>query len=135
MPVGYVAMVTCLLRECSRLSIGSAQGKVNHLRLLLRFLHLKGLTATALAGVVLPVAGRHDTRLPSTLTRSHVTALLASCDRTQLAGLRDFAILMLLARLGLRAAEVVGLEVSDVDGRAGEIVICGEARRDDRLPL
>jgi integrase/recombinase XerD len=124
-----------LLRECSRLAVGSAQARVNQLRSLLRFLYLEGLTATSLAGVVPPVAGWRDTRLPATLTASQVTAMLESCDRTQRAGLRDFAILMLLARLGLRAAEVAGLELGDVDWRAGEIVIRGKTRRDDRLPL
>ncbi|MBV9599749.1 MAG: tyrosine-type recombinase/integrase [Chloroflexi bacterium] len=105
------------------------------LRSLLRFLHLEGLIPTALASGVPPVAGWHDTRLPPTLSISDVKALLASCDRTQVTGIRDFAILTLLARLGLRAAEVAGLELAAVDWRAGEIAIHGKGRRDDRLPL
>ena len=105
------------------------------LRSLLRFLHLEGLTATALVGVAPSLAGWHDTRLPATLTAAQVAAMLDSCDRTQLTGLRDFAIIMLLARLGLRAAEVAGLGLGDVDWRAGEIIVRGKGRRDDRLPL
>jgi site-specific recombinase XerD len=124
-----------LLGECSRLAVGSAKGRVTELRSLLRFLHLEGLTAMALANAVPPVAGWHDTRLPSTLSISSINALLNSCDRTRPIGVRDFAILTLLARLGLRAAEVAGLELDDVDWRAGEIVIRGKSRRDDRLPL
>jgi site-specific recombinase XerD len=64
-----------------------------------------------------------------------VTALLDSCDRSQPTGLRDFAIITLLARLGLRAAEVAGLQLSSVDWRGGEIVIRGKGHSIDRLPL
>jgi len=82
-----------------------------------------------------PAAGWRDTTLPPTLTAARVTALLDSCDRTSLTGLRDFAVLTVLARLGLRAAEVAGLELGDVDWRTGEIVVRGKGRRDERLPL
>jgi site-specific recombinase XerD len=124
-----------LLGECSRLAVGSAKGRVAELRSLLRFLFLEGLTPMALATAVPPVAGWHDSGLPTTLAASEVSALLVNCDRTQLTGLRDFAILTLLARLGLRAAEVAGLKLGDVDWQAGEIAIRGKGRRDDRLPL
>jgi site-specific recombinase XerD len=124
-----------LLAECSRVSIGSAKGRVAELRSLLQFLYVKGLTTTALATAVPPVAGWHDTELPAALAASEVRALLAACDRAQPIGLRDFAIITLLARLGLRAAEVAGLKLGDVDWRAGEVVIRGKGRRNDRLPL
>ncbi len=124
-----------LLRECSRLAPSSAKGRVAELRSLLRFLHLEGLTSAALASAVPPVAGWHDARLPATVSISSIQAVLDSCDRRRPIGLRDFAILKLLARLGLRAAEVAGLELGDIDWRAGEIVIRGKSRRDDRLPL
>jgi integrase len=123
-----------LLSECSRLGVGSAKGRVAELRSLLRFLHLEGFIPTARASAVPPVAGWHDTRLPPTLSASDLKAVLASCDRTQVTGIRDFAILTLLARLGLRAAEVAGLELAAVDWRTGEIAIHGKGRRDDRLP-
>jgi len=124
-----------LLRECSRLAVGSAKGLVTDLRALLRFLFLEGLTPTPLATAVPPVAGWRETGLPAPLAASDVTALVDSCDRRQPTGLRDFAILTLLARLGLRAAEVADLELSSVDWRAGEIVIRGKGHRVDRLPL
>lgn len=124
-----------LLADCSRVSIGSAKGRVAELRSLLRFLFVQGLTATALATAVPPVAGWHDTGLPATLAGSEVRALLASCDRAHPIGRRDFAIITLLARLGLRAAEVAGLKLGDVDWRAGEVLIRGKGRRNDRLPL
>lgn len=124
-----------LLAECARLAVGSAKGRVAELRSLLRFLFVEGLTATALAASVPPVAGWRDTALPATLTAAQVTAMLESCDRGTGIGRRDFAILMVLARLGLRAAEVAGLCLDDLHWRAGEIVVRGKARRDDRLPL
>jgi site-specific recombinase XerD len=124
-----------LLRECSRLAVRSAQDLVTDLRSLMRFLFLQGLTPTALATAVPPVAGWRETGLPATLAASDVTALLDSCDRGQPTGLRDFAILTLLARLGLRAAEVAGLQLSSVDWRGGEIVIRGKGHSVDRLPL
>jgi integrase len=124
-----------LLRECGRLSVGSAKGRVAELRSLLRFLYLRGLTAVALADAVPPVAGWRDTGIPVAIARADVERLLAACDRAGLAGARNFAILMLLARLGLRSAEVARLELDDLDWRAGEIVVRGKARRLDRLPL
>ncbi len=125
-----------LLRECTRgLAVGSAKGRVGELRCLLRFLHVEGVTPMALAAAVPPVAGWREVGLPPTLATSDVAAVVDSCDRTTPTGVRDFAILMLLARLGLRAAEVAGLELDGIDWRAGEIVVCGKGRRDDRLPL
>jgi hypothetical protein len=67
-----------LLRECTRLSVGSAKGRVAELRSLLRFLYLEGVTSTALAVAVPPVAGWHDTTLPVRLAPAQVTALLES---------------------------------------------------------
>ncbi len=124
-----------LVRECARVSLGSAKGRVAELRSLLRFLHVRGLAALALADAVPPVAGWRDTGIPETIARAEVERLLAGCDRARLDGVRDFAILMLLARLGLRSIEVARLELDDLDWRRGEIVVRGKARRQDRLPL
>lgn len=124
-----------LLGECGRVSIGSAKGKVAELRSLLRFLHLRGFTAMALAESVPSVAGWRDTAIPPTMPRADVERLLACCERSRLAGARDYAMLILLARLGLRSVEVARLELSDLDWRAGELVVRGKARRQDQLPL
>jgi len=128
-------VVGFLLRESARLSVGAAKGRVAELRSLLRFLYLKGLTVTALASAVPPVAGWHDTGIPSGLAADDVQLLLDGCERDVASGIRDFAILLLVARLGLRSAEVARLELGDVDWRAGEIVVRGKARRRDRLPV
>jgi site-specific recombinase XerD len=124
-----------LVRECARLALGSAKGRVAELRSLLRFLYLRGLTATTLAEAVPPVAGWRETGIPQTIARGEVERLLAGCDRSRLDGVRDFAILILLARLGLRSVEVARLGLDDLDWRAGELVVRGKARRQDRLPL
>ena len=124
-----------LRNECARLSVGAAKGRVADLRSLLRFLYLQGLTALALAGSVPPVAGWHDTGVPTSMSAADVESLLDGCNRVGNIGGRDFAILMLLARLGLRSVEVARLELSDVDWRAGEISVIGKARRRDTMPL
>jgi site-specific recombinase XerD len=129
------AVVGFLLRECPRVSVGAAKGRVAELRSLLRFLYLKGFTPLPLATAVPPVAGWHDTGVPAGISPSDVQHLLEGCDRSASEGIRDFAILMLVARLGLRSAEVARLELDDIDWRAGEIVVRGKARRQDRLPL
>ncbi len=124
-----------LLGECARVSVGSAKGRVAELRSLLRFLHVRGFTAMALAESVPPVAGWRETTIPPTMPRSDIERLLACCDRSRLDGARDFAMVMLLARLGLRCVEIARLELDDLDWRAGELLVRGKARRHDPLPL
>ncbi|QSB12837.1 tyrosine-type recombinase/integrase [Natronosporangium hydrolyticum] len=128
-------VVGFLLRESERVSVGAVKGRVAELRSLLRFLHLKGLTPTALASAVPPAAGWHDTGIPVGLASADVQRLLDGCDRASPTGVRNFAILLLVARLGLRSIEVARLELGDFDWRAGEIAVAGKARRRDRLPL
>lgn len=125
-----------LLRECGRVSAGSAKGRVAELRSVLRFLYLQGLTPLRLGTAVPPVGGwRLATLPPPAMTPADVQLLLDSCDRGVAVGVRDFAIMMLVARLGLRSIEVARLELRDVDWRAGELIVRGKARRQDRLPL
>jgi site-specific recombinase XerD len=124
-----------LVRECARVSLGSAKGRVAELRSLLRFLHLRGLTERSLAEAVPPVAGWRETGIPQAISRADVERLLACCDRSSLGGVRDFAMLMLLARLGLRSIEIARLELDDLHWRSGELTVRGKARRRDGLPL
>ena len=124
-----------LLQECARVSVGSAKGRVAELRSLLRFLYLRGFTDMALADSVPSVAGWRDTEIPATMAPADVQRLLGSCDQSTLGGARNYAILLLLARLGLRSIEVARMELEDLDWRAGELVVRGKARRHDRLPL
>ena len=124
-----------MLAETERVSVGSAKGRVAELRCLLRFLFLEGWTAAPLAVSIPPVAGWRDTTLPATLSRSQVEAIVAAHDTTTVTGRRNYAIVLVLARLGLRAAEVGALQLEDLDWRAGQLTVRGKARRDDSLPL
>lgn len=130
-----VDVIAFLVRETARCSVGAAKGRVAELRAVLKFLYLKGFTSKNLATAVPAVAGWHDTTVPSGLAASDVERLLVGCDRDTAGGARDYAILVLVARLGLRSIEVARLELGDIDWRAGEIVVRGKARRHDRLPL
>jgi integrase/recombinase XerD len=122
-------------RECLVRSVGSAKLLVTGLRSLLRFLHVDGRIEVPLAAVVPAVAGWRGGALPLGLESEQVARLLAACDRRRSIGRRDHAILLLLVRLGLRAAEVAALKLDDIDWRAGELVVHGKQRHQDRLPL
>ncbi|WP_198169877.1 site-specific integrase [Agromyces laixinhei] len=124
-----------LLRECTRVSSGSAKGRVAELRSVLGFLYLQEITRLRLGTAVPPVGGWRFASLPPTVSAADVQLLLDSCDRSTSIGLRDFAMMTLVARLGLRSVEIARLELRDVDWRAGELVVRGKARRQDRLPL
>jgi integrase/recombinase XerD len=121
-------------RVCGPLGLSASRQTVSALRCLLRYLALEGLTAVTLEGVVLSVAGG-GSRLPRGIEPTAVDRILKGCDRRRAIGRRDYAMLMLLARLGLRGGEVVGLELDDIDWRCGEIVVSGKGGRRDRLPL
>ncbi len=124
-----------LLRECRRVSSGSAKGRVAELRSVLRFLYVQGITPLRLGTAVPPVGGRRFASLPPTMTAADVQLLLDSCERCTAAGVRDFAMMLLVVRLGLRSIEVARLELGDVDWRAGALVVRGKGGRQDRLPL
>ena len=128
-------IVAFLLQESDRLSVGSVKGRVAELRSLLKFLYLQGLTPRPLATVVPPVAGWRDTGVPKAIPAADVQLLLGGCDRSDPIGVRDFAMLMLVARLGLRSAEVARLELGDIDWRAGQIILRGKASRQEGMPL
>ena len=124
-----------LIAECGRVSAGSAKGRVAELRSLLRFLFLAGIITVRLGTAVPPVGGWRLATIPPTMTAGEVQALLDQCDRTTDVGVRSFAILTLVARLGLRSIEIARLELDDLDWRSGEIVVRGKGHRVDRLPL
>jgi len=121
--------------ECRHRSTGSAKILVTALRSLLRFLFADGVLTADLTAAVPAVAGWRNAGLPRALPAGQVAALLDSCDRETTVGMRDFAVLTLLARLGLRACEVAAMELDDIGWRAGEIVIRGKGGRDERMPL
>lgn len=105
------------------------------LRVFLRWIHQRGSTEKNLAGCIPAVATWHLSTVPKSLPGEQVERLLQRCDRSTPSGRRDYAILLLLARLGLRAAEVVAMELGDLDWESGELVVRGKGGRQDRLPL
>jgi site-specific recombinase XerD len=123
-----------VLGEVARVRPRTVETVVCALRALLRFLHVQGWIARPLASVVPSVPQRRE-NLPRGLPAGQAELLLSSCDRATSAGSRDYAIVLMLSRLGLRAGEVAGVTLDDIDWRLGEIVIRGKRSRIDRLPL
>jgi len=128
-------VVAFVVARCPGQSRGAAKMTVSALRSLLGFLHLRGLIAGPLGEAVPSTASWRLSGLPRALEPEQLDALLGCCDRATPTGRRDFAVLVMLARLGLRAGEVAALRLDDVDWRAGELVIVGKGRRAERLPL
>lgn len=120
---------------CPTYSTGWAKMTMTGLRSFLGFAHVEGLVPLALAGAAPSAAGWTGTALPKGLSPGEVQRLLGSCDRRRHKGRRDLAIMVLLARLGLRAAEVAALLLDDFDWRAGELLIRGKGEHVERLPL
>jgi site-specific recombinase XerD len=100
-----------------------------------RFLFQKGELQVNLAASVPTVANWRLSTVPKYLTPKEVERLLQACNRRTAVGRRDYAILLLLARLGLRAGEVVALQLEDINWRAGEILVRGKGLLHDRMPL
>jgi integrase/recombinase XerD len=124
-----------LARECPRRSVAGARDLLNGLRQLLRYLRVSGRISAPLRWAVPGVADLRDRSLPRALDSATVAKLLRSCDRRRTIGRRDYAVLLLMMRLGLRAGEVAALTLEDLDWRRGEILVHGKGRREDRLPL
>jgi site-specific recombinase XerD len=106
------------------------------LRSLLRFLHVTGKVPSPLAGAV-PAGRGQPSRLglPRAVAGDDLRTVLARCDRDTASGRRDFAVLLMLARLALRGGEVARLRLADVGWRTGEITVRGKGGRVDVLPL
>lgn len=105
------------------------------LRAFLRYLHLRGHIGDPLADCVPSIRRWRHAGLPTFLPPQKVQQVLDGCDRATAMGLRDYAILMVLAKLGLRAGEVVAVTLDDIDWAAGEIIIHGKGRRRAVMPL
>jgi site-specific recombinase XerD len=121
--------------EAHRLSPKAAQLMVTALRGFLRFLYQHGRIAVDLTASVPTVADWRRSGVPKYLPAEQVETLLAACDQHTIGGRRDYAVLLLLARLGLRAGEVVHLRLEDIDWTEGLLTVCGKGGRWRRLPL
>jgi integrase/recombinase XerD len=105
------------------------------LRMFLRFLVAEGRCRAGLLGAIPTLAHWRLTSLPRCLPPEDVERLIASCDQSSPVGKRDRAIILLLARLGLRAGDIVHLRLQDIDWKNAWILVSGKSRRETRLPL
>jgi site-specific recombinase XerD len=122
-------------RHAQDLSPGTAKAMCCSLRAFLRYLHHRGLNPSALAGCVPSIRRWKLANLPTHLPAAQVQKVLDGCDRATVMGRRDYAILMLLARLGLRADEVAMVTLDDIDWRASEMVVRAKGRQRARMPI
>ena len=124
-----------ILKESKGMAVGTAKLLVTALRSLLKFLYGRGELALDLTGAVPSVAGWRLCGLPKGLAPQEVKELLRNCDRRKHVCRRDYAVLLLMVRLGLRAIEVARLTLDDIDWYRGELTIHGKGGRQDCLPL
>lgn len=128
-------VVTFVTGWASSRSPAYGQAMVYALRNLLRYLHARGLLSRALAEAVPTVPGWKPTRPVRAVTGQQMAALLACCDRYSAIGRRDYAIMLLLTRLGLRASEVAGITLAGIDWRQGVLRVRGKGSILAELPL
>jgi integrase len=119
----------------AHIGIGGFAGWLSALRSVLRFLFVTSKTEINLVFAVPSTPGWTQTSLPQALEPDELAAVLSSCDRRTTVGSRDYAVLLLLSRLGLRAGEVAALQLEDIDWRSGELTIRGKGKSLARLPL
>jgi site-specific recombinase XerD len=124
-----------VIRHVHQLSPVRAGIMVTALRSFFRYLLHRGAIATDLAGCVPAVPNWSLSTLPRFLPAAAVEKLLKRCDRKTAVGRRNHAILLLLARLGVRAGEVIKLSLDDIDWDLGQITIHGKGGRSAQLPL
>lgn len=133
--LGSAQVSAFVLDEARRLPGTSIRTVATALRSLLGFLYVEGLIDRSLAGAVPGVGAWRGAALPRPLESDQLRRLLASFDCDTAVGRRDLAIVLLMSRLGLRCGEVARLALEDIDWRAGELLVYGKGRHDDRLPL
>jgi len=124
-----------VVAESKRRSAVNAKSIVTALRSYLRYLATQGRCPASLIHAVPTVAHWKHSNLPQSLPAAKVETLIASCDTTTPTGIRDRAILLLLARLGLRAGDIMRLRLDDIDWQHGTLRVCGKGRREANLPL
>lgn len=124
-----------VLEYIQRHAPASAGGVTTIVRCFLRWLVMQGRCATDLTEAVPKVPTWRLARLPRYIPADDVERILTACDRPSSVARRDRAIMLLLARLGLRAGDVVGLRLGDIEWQQGRLRVVGKGRRETRLPL
>lgn len=122
-------------REAVRLSPARAKAATIAMRSFLRYVRYRGDNQLDLAAAVPTVPNWSMTAIPRAIAPEHLRAALAHCRRDTPIGLRDYAILMLLARLGLRSSEIVSLTLESIDWETGSIAVVGKGNQPACLPL
>jgi site-specific recombinase XerD len=122
-------------RQAERIHSKRAPLVVSALRSFLRHLLYRGVIHTDLSACVPTIATWSLSEIPKFLPADQIQRVLDSCDRSTALGKRNYAILLLLARLGLRAGEVVALTLDDTDWEAGVITVRGKGKRVAQLPI
>lgn len=122
-------------RHAQDWSPGTGKAMCWSLRAFLRYLHHRGLNSRPLADCVPSMRRWKLATLPTYLPAAQVRKALDGCDRETVMGRRDYAILLLLAKLGLRADEVATLTLDDIDWRASEILVRAKGRQRARMPI
>jgi integrase/recombinase XerD len=122
-------------QQAAHLSPAMAKSATTALRAFFRYLRHSGQLLCDLVAAVPLVPNWSMTGIPRAIAPEHVRAVLAHCPRDTPVGRRDYAILLLLARLGLRAGEIVSLSLESLDWEAGVISVCGKGAQTASLPL
>jgi site-specific recombinase XerD len=134
--LGAGDVVGFIRRQSSRLSPARAKCATIAMRSFLRYLHLRGDVVIDLAAAVPTVPNWSMTAIPRAIAPDHLQAVLDGCRRDTTVGCRDYAILLLLARLGLRAGEIVSLTLDSVDWDRGCLTVVGsKVGQHSELPL
>lgn len=128
-------VVRFVQRQAPRLHLKRAKLLTSALRSFLRYAHYRGAVVRDLAAAVPIVANWSMPSIPRAIGADQVRRLLASIDRRTAIGRRDYAIMLLLARLGLRAGEVAYLELEDIDWDVGQVSVRGKRGHRTALPL
>jgi site-specific recombinase XerD len=133
--IGQADVTRYIERHARDQSASSGKAMCWALRSFLRYLHHKGLNPRPLASCVPSIRRWKLASLPTYLSAEQVQTVLDSCDRATALGRRDYAILMMLAKLGMRASEVASLTLEDLDWRSGEMLIRAKGRQRARMPI
>jgi site-specific recombinase XerD len=133
--ISQESVISYIERHAQDRSPATARTMCGSLRAFLRYLHHRGLNPAALAGCVPSIRRWKLASLPTYLSTAQVQKALAGCDRATAIGRRDYAILMMLSKLGLRASEVATLTLDDIDWRAGEMCVHAKGRQRAQMPI
>jgi site-specific recombinase XerD len=124
-----------ILHEAGRLKPRGMPATVSTVRTFVRFLFATGVIDRDLSGAVPSVRTSRFGALPVGVGAEVLEQLLDSCELAPLVGRRDYAVLLLMSRLGLRASEISRMRLEDIDWRSGEVTVRSKGARRDRLPL